>query len=195
MNPQGRHYAELKAHMAAHYEDTYFDEDAIYMERNSRDFRRRVKVIDDNAEAVCEFLRSKSAAGGASSPVVRDVFYPKYVTRESYERCRIKADPALGIQEGGYGGLFSVTFTSLPAATAFFDTLSCYKGPSLGTNFTLACPYAVLVHYSELDWAASFGVDETMVRVSVGMDETVGLLAGFQKAVEAAEAAVQQECA
>ncbi|KAJ7366749.1 pyridoxal phosphate-dependent transferase [Mycena albidolilacea] len=195
LNPQGRHYAELKAHMAAHYEDTYFDEDAIYMERNSRDFRRRVKVIDDNAEAVCEFLRSKSAAGGAASPVVRDVFYPKYVTRERYERCRIKADPALGIEEGGYGGLFSVTFTSLPAATAFFDNLACYKGPSLGTNFTLACPYAVLVHYSEMEWAASFGVDETMVRVSVGMDEPVGLLAGFQKAVEAAEAAVQQECA
>lgn len=195
LNPQGRHYADLKAHMEANYEDTYFDEDAIYMERNSRDFRKRVKVIDANAEAVCDFLRSKSAAGGASSPVVKDVFYPKYVTRQHYDHCRIKGDPALGIQEGGFGGLFSVTFTSLVAASAFFDTLSCCKGPSLGTNFTLACPYAVLVHYTELDWAASFGVEQTMVRVSVGMEETSFLLASFQAAFEAAEATARQECA
>ncbi|KAJ7696062.1 pyridoxal phosphate-dependent transferase [Mycena rosella] len=192
LNPQGRHYAELKAHMDANYEDTYFDEDAIYMERNSRDFKPRIEVIDANAEAVCDFLRSKSAAGGAQSPVVKDVFYPKYVTREQYDHCRIKGNPALGIQEGGFGGLFSVTFTSLPVARAFFDTLSCYKGPSLGTNFTLACPYTVLAHYAEMDWAASFGVVETLVRVSVGMEETSSLLASFQNAFDAAETIARQ---
>ncbi|KAJ6619484.1 pyridoxal phosphate-dependent transferase [Mycena sp. CBHHK59/15] len=192
LNPQGRHYAELKAHMNAAYEDTYFDEDAIYMERNSRDFRRRVRVIDTNAEAVCDFLRSKSSAGGALSPVVKDVFYPKYVTRQHYDHCRIKGDPSMGSPGGGFGGLFSATFTSLAAANAFFDTLPCYKGPSLGTNFTLACPYAILVHYAEQDWAASYGVEQTMVRVSVGMEETSSLLASFQKALHAAEIAAQQ---
>ncbi|KAJ6584849.1 pyridoxal phosphate-dependent transferase [Mycena capillaripes] len=195
LNPQGRHYAQLKAHIDANYDDTYFDQDAIYMERNSRDFRRRVKVIDDNAEAVCEFLHSKSAAGGTSSPVVKDVLYPKYVMRQNYDHRRIKGDSAQGIQEGGYGGLFSVTFTSLPAAHAFYDTLACYKGPSLGTNFTLACPYAILVHYTELDWAESFGVERTMVRISVGMEETSSLLASFRTALEAAENASRPECA
>ncbi|KAJ7147529.1 pyridoxal phosphate-dependent transferase [Mycena crocata] len=195
LNPQGRHYAELKAHMDTDYEDMYFDEDAIYMERNSRDFKRRVKVIDTNAEAVCDFLHSKSAAGGVTFPVVKDVFYPKYVTREGYDRCRIKGDSSLGIEEGGFGGLFSVTFTSLLAARTFFDALSCHKGPSLGTNFTLACPYAVLVHYTEMDWAASFGVEETMVRVSVGMEETSALVASFQEAFGAAETAVRQKSA
>ncbi|KAJ7254358.1 pyridoxal phosphate-dependent transferase [Mycena haematopus] len=195
LNPQGRHYAKLKARMDSNYEDTYFDEDAIYMERNSRDFRRRVKMIDANAEAVCEFLRSKSAAGGASSPIVKDVFYPKYVTPQHYDRCRIKGDPSLGIQEGGFGGLFSVTFTSLLVAGAFFDKLACYKGPSLGTNFTLACPYTILAHYAELDWASTFGVEKTIVRVSIGMEDKATLLAWFQAAVEAAEAAAHQECA
>jgi cystathionine beta-lyase/cystathionine gamma-synthase len=37
-------------------EDVYFDEDAIYMERNSRDFKRRIRIIDVNAEAACDFL-------------------------------------------------------------------------------------------------------------------------------------------
>ncbi|KAJ7645461.1 pyridoxal phosphate-dependent transferase [Mycena polygramma] len=194
LNPSSRHYAELKTQMDGDYEDTYFDEDAIYMERNSRDFRRRVKVIDVNAEALCDFLHSKSAAGGASSPVVRDVLYPKYVSRQNYDRCKIKADPSRGIEEGGFGGLFSVTFISLPVAQAFFDALSCHKGPSLGTNFTLACPYTILAHYAEMEWASSFGVDQTLVRVSVGMEETSSLLACFGTALEAAENAARQAC-
>ncbi|KAJ7069881.1 pyridoxal phosphate-dependent transferase [Mycena amicta] len=184
LNPQGRQYTALKAQLEATYEDVYFDEDAIYMERNSRDFRRRVKIINDNALAVCKFLQAKAAE---NPRVVKDVFYPKYVTTENYDKCRIQG---AGVQEGGYGGLFSVTFTSLPAARAFFDALPFYKGPSLGTSFTLACPYAVLVHYTEMDWAAKFGVEETMVRVSVGQEETEGLVAGFRIAVEAAEGAV-----
>jgi len=127
--------------------------------------------------------------------VVKDVFYPKHVTRENYEHCRIKGNSALGIQEGGFGGLFSVTFTTLAAAQTFFDALACYKGPSLGTNFTLACPYTVLAHYAEMDWAASFGVEQTLVRVSVGMEETSALLASFRVALEAAELVARQEAA
>jgi cystathionine gamma-synthase len=38
---------------------------------------------------------------------------------------------------GGYGGLFSVTFHVPADAHAFFDALKTEKGPSLGTNFTL----------------------------------------------------------
>jgi len=44
------------------------------------------------------------------------------------------------------------------------------KGPSLGTNFTLVCPYTLLAHYCELDWAASFGVPGHLIRVSVGLE-------------------------
>jgi cystathionine gamma-synthase len=52
----------------------------------------------------------------------------------------------------------------------FFDALNVFKGPSLGTNFTLACPYTLLAHYTELDWAEGFGVDRRLVRVSVGLE-------------------------
>ncbi|KAF7293611.1 hypothetical protein MIND_01140300 [Mycena indigotica] len=183
LNPQGTRYNLLKAHLETTFEeDAYFGQDVIYMERNSRDFHRRVKVIDDNALAVCQFLQLKTTE---SNPVVKQVFYPKFVTPENYEKCRIKRDN--GQESGGYGGLFSVTFTSLPAARAFFDALPFFKGPSLGTSFTLACPYAVLVHYTEMAWAARFGVEETMVRVSVEQEETAALVEGFMAAVEAAE--------
>ncbi|RDB27977.1 putative cystathionine gamma-synthase [Hypsizygus marmoreus] len=189
LNPRGRHYAELKAHMNSTFEDLYYDEDAIYMERNSRDFRSRIKVIDANTEAVCAFLRSRSLAGGAPSPVIKEVFYPKYITPENYEHCRIKA-ASPGEEGGGYGGLFSLTFTSLTASRVFFDALPCYKGPSLGTNFTLACPFTILAHYAELDWAAQYGVEEGLVRISMGMEETQALLQSFETALKAAEDAV-----
>lgn len=182
LNPQGRHYQALKKYMNNNFEDTYFDEDAIYMERNSRDFRQRIRLINVNAEAVCDFLRPRSLAGGASSPAIKEVFYPKYTTPENYNRCKI-----VDGKTGGYGGLFSLTFTSLAASAAFFDALPCYKGPSLGTNFTLASPFTILAHYAELEWAAQFGVEEGLVRVSVGMEDTDVLLRYFEVALTAAE--------
>lgn len=59
-----------------------------------------------------------------------------------------------------------------------------------GTNFTLACPYAILAHYNELDWAASWGVDPDLVRVSVGTEDKEKLLRVFRDAVKAAREAV-----
>ncbi|KAF5389633.1 hypothetical protein D9757_004155 [Collybiopsis confluens] len=190
LNPKGRHYATLKSHMDCNYEDIYFDQDAIFMERNSRDFQRRIKIIDHNTEKICDFLYSRSSVSGASNAVVKDVAYPKYTTPQHYERCRIQAKPECGIEKGGFGGLFSVTFTSEAASHAFFDALPCMKGPSLGTNFTLACPFTILAHFNELEWAAQYGVDADLVRVSVGLEDTNKLLADFNVALKAAEVAV-----
>lgn len=160
------------------------------MERNSRDFQRRVKVIDINTEAVCDFLQSRSLVAGAPSPVIKEVFYPKFITPEHYNHCRIKAATPEAGKGGGFGGLFSLTFTSSTASEAFFDALPCYKGPSLGTNFTLACPFTILAHFTELDWAAQYGVEEGLVRVSVGMEDKELLLRSFETALKAAEEAV-----
>ena len=161
----------------------YHGEDALYMERNSRDFERRIKAIDENTEAVCDLLRSRSQAGGA----IKKVFYPKWSFRENYEQCR-KRGPD-GVPTGGFGGLLSLTFRSDAASRAFFDSLPINKGPSLGTNFSLACPYTVIAHFTELQWAAEYGVEEGLVRVSVGMEGKEDLFGRFKIAIEAAEAA------
>jgi len=58
----------------------------------------------------------------------------------------------------------------------------------LGTNFTLACPYTILAHYAELEWAAQFGVEEGLIRVIVGTEDTDILLRHFEVALTAAEA-------
>lgn len=86
----------------------------------------------------------------------------------------------------------SLKFRTREAAYAFYDALPCAKGPSLGTNFTLTCPYTVLAHYWELDWTAQYGVDEDLVRISVGMEDKDTLFEWCRSALNAAEAAVDK---
>ena len=40
------------------YEDNYWPEDAIFLERNSRDFVSRNSRINQNAEAICMILQN-----------------------------------------------------------------------------------------------------------------------------------------
>lgn len=155
------------------------------MEKNSRDLPSRLRVTDANAEAVCDLLRSSSIAGGASpeASVIREVFYPKWTTRERYDSCRSSEGKA----SGGFGSLCSVIFTSTAASHAFYDSLLCYKGPSLGTNFTLVCPYTLLGHFNELEWASGYGVEENLVRISVGMEDRDALLQSILSSLTIAE--------
>ncbi|EWZ01589.1 cystathionine gamma-synthase [Fusarium oxysporum NRRL 32931] len=173
LNPESKYYRTLKTTMNEIYEDNYWPEDVIFMERNSRDFESRVVRINSNSDAICEVLRKH--------PLVKSIYYPKYNDSKShYEKVRLP--------DGGYGGLLSVVFQQKEHAQAFFDALPLAKGPSLGTNFTLASPYVLLAHYQELEWAEQFGVDPYLVRVSVGLEETTELQDTFTNALKAAEA-------
>ncbi|KAF3926708.1 hypothetical protein ABW21_db0204361 [Orbilia brochopaga] len=141
INPNMPYYQELSKIAADTLEDNYWVEDAIFMERNSRDFASRALRINKSAEALADlFLRMQPN-------IVKRVYYPKYDdSRENYERYKCKG--------GGYGGLLSVTFFATDYAIKFFDSVDTAKGPSLGTNFTLTSPYALLAHYKELDWVS-----------------------------------------
>ncbi|EGD94491.1 cystathionine gamma-synthase [Trichophyton tonsurans CBS 112818] len=171
-NPHGQFYALLKEVLAKEYEDDYWAEDAVFLERNSRDFVSRVERINRSAETLTSLLEA--------STLVKDVYYPKNSpTKAFYDRCRN--------QGGGYGGLFSVTFHTPEAAATFFDNLAVLKGPSLGTNFTLSCPYTILAHYQELDWANSLNVPSDLVRISVGLEDVDDMKKRITHALEAVE--------
>ena len=109
---------------------------------------------------------------------MKQVNYPKYNdTKPYYDACRVP--------NGGYGGLLSATFYQLEDAQAFYDHLNTQKGPSLGTNFTLSSPFVLLAHYGELDWAAQFGCEVSLVRFSVGLEDTDTLKSAFEYALAA----------
>ncbi|TIB72953.1 hypothetical protein E3Q23_03171 [Wallemia mellicola] len=186
LNPEGSHYEELRDHIVNIYEDSYWFEDAIFMERNSRDFCNRVKKVNENTETLCDWFYNLSELNGSNEGVIKEVFYPKYTTTENYN--------ARKREGGGYGGLFSLTFGSKnnskerngDIARIFFDNLDLAAGPSLGCNFTLASCYAILAHYTELDWIEEYGVDRNLIRCSIGLEDVNTLLSAYKFAYEKA---------
>jgi cystathionine gamma-synthase len=82
-----------------------------------------------------------------------------------------------------FNGMISVVFPTREQAATFYDHLNVMKGPSLGTEYTLACPYTLLAHYDELDWAESVGVSPHLIRISIGAENYAELEDVFEKAL------------
>jgi len=170
LNPRSRYYQDIKHVLATDYEDNQFGEDSVYLERNSRDFINRVPRVNHNAEAIADTLMSH--------PSIKKVHYPKYSeSKHHYDACRLP--------NGGYGGLLSATFHRVEDAQIFYDHVDTHKGPSLGTNFTLSSPFVLLAHYNELEWAAQYGCELSLVRFSVGLEDTEALKRVFESALAA----------
>ncbi|KIO34442.1 hypothetical protein M407DRAFT_218652 [Tulasnella calospora MUT 4182] len=203
LNPQRSHYNLLRDHLKTTYKELCWHEDVVCLEVNSRHFARRIDVINRNAEAVadwlwnqseaCDVARGQSQSSNAKKRVVSKVFFPKWETRENYDACRRR--PTNGevapLYPSGFGSFFTILFSDEAAARAFYDNLGCEKGPTWGTNFTIACPYTVLAHYFELDWAAGWGVPINVVRVSVGMEDQETILGWMKYALAAAQNATE----
>ncbi len=64
-----------------------------------------------------------------------------------------------------------------------YDRLRICKGPNLGTNFTLCCPYTILAHYTELDAVEECGVSRWLLRISVGVEPVEELWQRFESAL------------
>ena len=160
-------YAELKSAFEAEYEDAFFAGDAVVLERNSRDYSERMPRINATAERLVEFLSNR--------PEVETVFYPTLQNVGFYDRFRKPS--------GGYSGLFSLVLKDERQTSQFFDRLRISKGPNLGTNFSLACPFTILAHYTELDFAESCGVSRWLIRVSVGLEPAGDLIERFAEAL------------
>lgn len=169
INQDSKHYHALKAHFNANFEDLLWAKDALVLERNSRDYITRSQKVNQNALAVVEFLQNCA--------LIKHVYYPKLCdTRPYYD--------AVKTPTGGYGGLISFLFHDPNDAICFFNAMNFHKGPSLGTNFTLACPYTILAHYQELDQVEKWNVDRNLIRISIGMEDTSELLAVMQQSLD-----------
>lgn len=141
--------------------------DAIVLELNSRHFKERVEATDENALEVLDYLEQH--------PKVQQLWHPSITQREYYDQVRR--------DNGGYGALFSMHLSGDRDVKKFYDTLNISKGPSLGTNFSLACPYTLLAHYDELDWAEKCGVPSDLIRVWIGLEDPEDLIERFEQAL------------
>lgn len=155
-NPRSPYHAPLKARLAAQHEELLGGEDARVLDARARGFPERMARHNRHGRLIAERLRAH--------PAVERVWYPRWEFSEVYEAVRRP--------QGGWGAL--VTFRPRQAESAsprIYDALELCKGPSFGTEFTLACPFTLLAHYTELDWAESCGVSRHLIRISVGLED------------------------
>ena len=145
-----------------------YSRDLEVLEKNSRDFPERMSVCNANALALARQL--------STHPAVEAVWYPGLEPCPAYESLRKS--------QGGYGAVLSFLPRNARENTPrIFENLAVNHGISLGTSYTLVCPYVQLAHYQELDWARSCGIDPFLLRVAVGTEDITELLRRFQRAL------------
>ena len=144
-------------------------EDAEVLDRQARGFGDRMIKHNAGGLWIAEQLRAH--------PAVEQVWYPKWVFTEAYERVRRP--------QGGYGALIAfLPKDAARRAPVIFDRLPVCKGPSLGTIFSLACPFTLLAHYTELEWAESCGVPKFLIRLSIGLEDPAELWRRIKPALD-----------
>ncbi len=171
LNGSSRHHAVFSAFLRQSADHEIWRGDAVALEVNSRDFTGRAAVMSRNSTALFEHLRTHPKVAKAWHSSVDGGPGYRFIQREG----------------GGHGCLVSFVLKGAAnASPGFYDALRVCKGPSLGTSFTLVCPYTLLAHYDELDWAESCGADRFLIRVSAGLEPLDDLIARFDEALDAA---------
>ena len=139
------------------------------------------EILLSNLKAYSQRMKSVNATGLelaawlAQHPAVAQVWHPSLTNRENYDAVKRK--------DGGYGGLLSFVLKSPKKTPKVYDALRLSKGPSFGTPFTLVCPYTMLAHYRELEWAEACGVPAHILRVSCGLEPAATLIAALDGAL------------
>lgn len=168
LNGDSPYHDDFAAYLRLHHDNDLWRGDAVALELNSRDFADRVRVMSRNSMALYELL--------AEHPAVGKVFHSITDRSGIYDH--------LLRQDGGHGCLLSFVLKDPEKARAVYDAMEFCKGPSLGTRFTLACPYTLLAHYDELEWAENCGVDRTLIRVSCGIEPAEVILDRMKRALD-----------
>ena len=137
----------------------------------------RVKEHCRNAAAVAAYLETH--------PLVDKVYYPGLTTHPNHEIARQ--------QSKGFGGIVSFTLKedTETAATALVTSTKYFKlAESLGGVKSLLCHPAQMTHKSiPAEKRRAAGVADSLVRVSVGLENAIDLIADLEQAFEKANTA------
>ncbi len=144
--------------------------DAEVLLSNLKDYPKRMKTVNANGIELAKWL--------SEHPAVAQVWHPSLIHKENYDLVKRKT--------GGYSGLLSFTLKNPKKTPKVYDALRLSKGPSFGTPFSLVCPYTMLAHYHELEWAEGCGVSPHLLRISCGLESIASLTAAFETALESA---------
>ena len=129
----------------------------------------RVQRQSENAMAMCEFLHAH--------PKIKKVYYPGLAEHPQHARA--------GELFRAFGGLFSFELQSDVDLWEFLNRLQVIvKSSNLGDNRTLAIPVAHTIYFEMgPERRASMGIDESLIRISSGIEDSEDLLADLSTAL------------
>jgi cystathionine gamma-synthase len=171
-------YSELTAIFKGGYHNDLYPADALTLLNNSADYLERSAILNSNAAKLVEFLQSLTTDPDSS---VTKVLYPTVAaTRANYDAVK-RADTV--DFTSGYGCLFSVDFGTLEETIAFYENLHFHQGPHLGAHRTLALAYVKLAYNEKMPEGEAWGMRDTQIRISAGLEDYDVLLATFKHAL------------
>lgn len=144
--------------------------DAYLTLRGLRTLSPRIRLQQENTLAVVDFL--------AAHPLVAKVYYPGLPSHPGHDIAKA--------QQSGFGAMCSFELNAAPEYLHdFFAALTYFTlAQSLGGTESLICHPASMTHAS-MDAAAQqrAGISATLVRLSVGIEDSADLVADLQQAL------------
>ena len=130
----------------------------------------RVQRQSENAMAMCEFLHAH--------PKIKKVYYPGLAEHPQHARA--------GELFRAFGGLFSFELQSRVDLWEFLNRLQVIvKSSNLGDNRTLAIPVAHTIYFEMgPERRARMGIDDSLIRISSGIEDNEDLLADISAAFD-----------
>lgn len=147
---------------------------AFLLTRGLKTLELRVLRQNENAQKVAEFL--------ARHPYVEQVFYPGLPHHPDHE--------VASRQMTGFGGVLSFTLKGgFESVRKLLDVLQhAHRAASLGSVSTLAGPPATTSHVElSPEERAAAGIPESLVRYSVGIENTADLIADLRNGLKQLE--------
>jgi cystathionine gamma-synthase len=132
------------------------------------EYENRVKKVSENTILLHNYLKTRSEIAE-----IKSVFHEDSASNFS----KIQKNNLVP-------GLLSVIFKE--DFEVYYDKLQLAKGPSLGTEFTLAMPYVYLAHYDYLqskrglEKLHELGINPNLLRVSVGTEAIESITNAFE---------------
>lgn len=133
-------------------------------------YEERVKKVSENTKILYDYLKNQS--------FVKEIYSANHPDSiENFSKIRKTVD--------SFPGLLSVVFDK--ELNYYYDKLQFLKGPSLGTEFTLAMPYVYLAHYEYLktDEGVSklfeLGINPNLLRLSIGIEPVEEIISVFEE--------------
>ncbi|KAH6648601.1 cystathionine gamma-synthase [Truncatella angustata] len=184
LNPNKSSYEILKRTFTKTHHNELFSGDANQLLKNSEDYLPRSAILNRNAATLTAYFQS--LAEDPKVPLTK-VCYPPYADG-SNNLLPFLRKPTPEFPQIGYGCLFSIEFDSLDHCIVFYNNLDFHQGPHLGAHLTITIPYNAMIYGKENpEYHASYGLNPTQIRFSVGLEDEEVLLERCKNAIATLE--------